>query len=95
MLRSSVPADVRERIVAARAAGRTLRAICDELNAQRVPCGQGAARWAPETVRGIAVAAERRGAELAAPTARPPDGQEDEGGREWHPATVGSVVNGL
>jgi DNA invertase Pin-like site-specific DNA recombinase len=58
--RPSVPDDVRERIIAARAAGRTLRAIADELNAEQVPTGQGARRWHPETVRGIALAAQQR-----------------------------------
>jgi DNA invertase Pin-like site-specific DNA recombinase len=58
--RPSVRDDVRERIVAARTAGRTLRSIADELTAERVPTGQGARRWWPETVRAIALAADIR-----------------------------------
>lgn len=56
----SVPDAVRRRIISARAEGRTLRSIADELNTERVPTGQGARRWHPETVRAIALAAQRR-----------------------------------
>ena len=48
---------VRERIVAARAAGRTLRSIADELTADGVPTAQGGVAWYPATVRKIAQAA--------------------------------------
>jgi DNA invertase Pin-like site-specific DNA recombinase len=47
----AMPATVRERIAAARAAGRTLQAISDELNAQGVATAHGGALWRPSSVR--------------------------------------------
>ena len=53
----SLPESVRERIVADRSAGKTLRAIAAELTAEGVPTAQGGAAWYPATVRKIAQAA--------------------------------------
>lgn len=49
----SLSADVEARIVAAREAGASLRAIADELTADEVPTAQGGARWYASTVRGV------------------------------------------
>jgi DNA invertase Pin-like site-specific DNA recombinase len=52
--RTTLPGEVIERIVSARAGGATLSAIADELNADAVPTGQKAgARWHPSTVRAV------------------------------------------
>lgn len=51
--RFSVPEDIRAQIVDARAAGRTLRSIADELNRHAVPTARGGREWAPETVRKV------------------------------------------
>jgi DNA invertase Pin-like site-specific DNA recombinase len=45
---------LRERIIAERAAGRSLRAIAEALTAEGVPTGQGGARWYASTVRHVA-----------------------------------------
>ncbi len=45
--------DVRARIVAERAAGRSLRAIAADLDVDGVPTAQGGARWYPSTVRAV------------------------------------------
>ncbi len=45
--------DVRARIVAERAAGRSLRAIAAGLDVDGVPTAQGGARWYPSTVRAV------------------------------------------
>lgn len=51
---STLPDDVVRRIVQARAAGRTLQAIADELNSEQVPTGQKVgARWHPSSVRAV------------------------------------------
>lgn len=44
----------RERIIAERAAGRSLRAIAEALTADGVPTAQGGARWYASTVRHVA-----------------------------------------
>lgn len=54
-----LPDAVVERIVAARAAGRSLRSIADELTAERVPTAQGGARWYASTVRAVLTSAVR------------------------------------
>lgn len=51
--------DVRERIAAERAAGRTLQAIADGLNADNVPTARGGATWRPSQVRAVVVSMER------------------------------------
>jgi DNA invertase Pin-like site-specific DNA recombinase len=48
----------RERIIAERAAGRSLRAIADTFTAEGVPTAQGGARWYASTVRHVALAVE-------------------------------------
>lgn len=45
--------DVRARIAAERAEGRSLRAIAEGLNADAVPTAQGGARWYGSTVRSV------------------------------------------
>lgn len=54
----TLPADVVERIVAAREAGGTWSAIARELNEDGVPTAQGGRRWYPATVRYVALSAE-------------------------------------
>jgi len=49
----SLPLVVVDRIVAARAAGRSLRAIADELNADGVPTAHGGSLWYASTVRTV------------------------------------------
>lgn len=49
----TLPAFVRARIRAERAAGATLTAIADRLNADGTPTAQGGARWYPSTVAAI------------------------------------------
>lgn len=44
---------VRERIVSERQEGRTLAAIADGLNADKVPTARGGARWYPSTVKAV------------------------------------------
>ncbi len=53
----TMPQDVVERIVAERAAGRSLRAIADALTAEGVPTAQGGARWYASTVKAAVEAA--------------------------------------
>jgi DNA invertase Pin-like site-specific DNA recombinase len=48
-----LPTDVLQRIVAARAAGASLRAIADQLTDDAVPTSQGGTRWHASTVRGV------------------------------------------
>jgi DNA invertase Pin-like site-specific DNA recombinase len=52
---------VRRRIRRERAAGRTLRAIADRLNADAVPTGHGGARWHPSTVRFVVAGGHQDG----------------------------------
>jgi DNA invertase Pin-like site-specific DNA recombinase len=49
----SMPDDVRARIVAERASGRSLKAIADGLNQESVATAQGGSRWHPSTVAGV------------------------------------------
>jgi len=49
----NLPDDVRHRIADERAAGRSLRAIADALNAEAVRTAQGGARWYASTVRDV------------------------------------------
>jgi DNA invertase Pin-like site-specific DNA recombinase len=55
----SLSAEVVARVVGARAAGKSLRAIAHGLNAEGVPTGQGGARWYASTVRAVLASAER------------------------------------
>ena len=48
-----LPDDVRRRIASERAAGLSLRAIANTLNAEAVPTAQGGARWYASTVRDV------------------------------------------
>jgi DNA invertase Pin-like site-specific DNA recombinase len=50
---SSIPPALAERIRALRAEGRTLQAICDLLNDERVPTPRGGAEWRPTSLRAI------------------------------------------
>lgn len=49
----TMPDEVVERILAERAAERSLTAIADGLTADGVPTAQGGARWYPSTVRAV------------------------------------------
>ena len=49
---------LRERIIAERASGRSLRAIAEALTAEGVPTAQGGARWYASTVRHVALEAQ-------------------------------------
>lgn len=48
---SKVPTSVRRRIAKMRKAGKSWRAIADELNAAGIPSGSGKPRWQPATAR--------------------------------------------
>ena len=50
--------EVSQRIVSERAAGRTLAAIADGLNAEGVPTARNGARWYPSTVKAVLISAE-------------------------------------
>lgn len=50
---SSTPAAVAARIRALRAEGMTLQAICDTLNAEKVPTPRGGALWRPTSLRSV------------------------------------------
>ena len=56
----TLPADVVERIVAAREAGTTWSAIARQLNEAGVPTAQGGRQWHPATVRYVALSAAGR-----------------------------------
>ena len=49
----TLPSEVVDRIQAERRAERTLAAIAEGLNADRVPTAHGGRKWWPETVRGV------------------------------------------
>jgi DNA invertase Pin-like site-specific DNA recombinase len=55
---SSLPPEVRERIVAERAGGGTWQKIADGLNRDLVATSQGGARWYPSSVRAAYLAAD-------------------------------------
>ena len=55
---SSLPPEVRERIVAERTGGGTWQKIADELNHDRVATSQGGRRWYPSSVRAAYLAAQ-------------------------------------
>jgi DNA invertase Pin-like site-specific DNA recombinase len=54
--RPAIPDDVVRRIKAERARGAALRAICDGLERDGIPTGQGGARWWPGTVAKVLAA---------------------------------------
>ena len=58
--RSTLPAEVADRIKAEHAAGRSLRAIAEGLNTDGVATGQGGARWHASSVSAVLRASERR-----------------------------------
>jgi DNA invertase Pin-like site-specific DNA recombinase len=49
----TMPDEVVTRIVSERASDKTLQAIADGLNADRVPTAQGGRQWWPQTVAGV------------------------------------------
>lgn len=49
----TLASEVTSRIVAARGAGRTLRAIADELNTEQVATARNGAKWYPSTVAAV------------------------------------------
>jgi len=49
----ALPESVVQRVVREREAGKTLAAIAQGLNDERVPTAQGGARWHPSTVRAV------------------------------------------
>ena len=61
---SSTPPAVAERIRSLRDEGMTLQAICDRLNAERVPTPRGGSHWRPTSLRSI-LATEPVDSELA------------------------------
>jgi DNA invertase Pin-like site-specific DNA recombinase len=60
----SVRPEIRARVVAERAAGRTFRRIAAGLDADAIPTGHGGSRWRPETIRQL-VQQERAAAEAS------------------------------
>jgi DNA invertase Pin-like site-specific DNA recombinase len=50
---ASIPAQLAKRIVRMRERGLTLQAICDTLNAERVPTPRGGALWRPTSLRAV------------------------------------------
>lgn len=58
--RSTLPDATAARIVAERAAGRTLQAIADGLSADGVETGQGGQRWYASSVRAVLGSVEHR-----------------------------------
>src|SRR4051794_27049149 len=55
----SLSGPVVTRVVREREAGRSLRAVASDLNAEGVPTAQGGARWYASTVRAVLASAER------------------------------------
>jgi DNA invertase Pin-like site-specific DNA recombinase len=50
---ASIPDELAKRIVSLRERGLTLQAICDRLNAERVPTPRGGAFWRPTSLRAV------------------------------------------
>ncbi len=67
--RSTLPLEVVERIVTARADGATLAGIAQDLQRDGVRTGQGGAHWHPSTVRAVL---ESRGGGKTSSGGRPP-----------------------
>jgi DNA invertase Pin-like site-specific DNA recombinase len=53
---ASIPASVAKRIVRMRERGMTLQAICNVLNAERVPTARGGRLWRPSSLRAVLAA---------------------------------------
>ena len=49
----SLPEAIRRRVARERAQGRTLQAIADDLNADRIPTARGGVQWWPSSVRAV------------------------------------------
>jgi hypothetical protein len=49
----SIRPKIAKRICRERSAGKSLRQIADDLNAERIPTAHGGERWWPSTVRGV------------------------------------------
>jgi DNA invertase Pin-like site-specific DNA recombinase len=54
----TMPVEVTERIVSARATGMTMSAIADELNRDQVPTARSGAKWHPSTVKAVLTSAK-------------------------------------
>jgi DNA invertase Pin-like site-specific DNA recombinase len=50
---ASIPEELAKRIVSMRERGLTLQAICDALNAERIPTPRGGAFWRPTSLRAV------------------------------------------
>jgi DNA invertase Pin-like site-specific DNA recombinase len=50
---ASIPDELAKRIMRMRGRGLTLQAICDTLNAERVPTPRGGALWRPTSLRAV------------------------------------------
>lgn len=55
---ASLPAEIRSRIIASSAGGKSLAAIARELNAESVPTAQGGKKWYSSTVRAVLASQE-------------------------------------
>lgn len=71
----ATPDEVRERIREERLCGKTLQAIADGLNADRVPTARGGAAWYPSTVKGVLASVELDESMGSGPLARLTPGQ--------------------
>jgi hypothetical protein len=49
----AIPQEIARRICRERSAGKSLRQIAADLNAERIPTAHGGERWWPSTVRGV------------------------------------------
>jgi AraC-like DNA-binding protein len=49
----SVPPEIAKRIHHERSAGKSLRQIADDLNAERIPTAHGGEKWWPSTIRAV------------------------------------------
>jgi hypothetical protein len=49
----AISPEIAKRICRERSAGKSLRQIADDLNAERIPTAHGGERWWPSTVRGV------------------------------------------
>ena len=67
---SSTPTELADRIRAMREAGLTLQAICDTLNAERVPTPRGGTLWRPTSLRSILKPARQTGRSAGASESR-------------------------
>jgi DNA invertase Pin-like site-specific DNA recombinase len=56
----ALPAEIFERIITERDAGRSFASIADTLNASSIPTAHGGAKWHPSTVRSVVVSRRAR-----------------------------------